>query len=548
MAQWSKKIAGQKTVHSPFEEPDCESCHDDHGETNKLVLVEEGSALCYQCHDDPSEIGELHPIIEDDGCSACHDPHSSNNKVLLTLPASELCVECHDDPADEGVLHPIIEEDGCYACHSPHASANGSLLIEPRTSLCLECHDDPTSKAVPHEAAADGGCVDCHDPHSSKNRSLLIKAGPDLCAECHGDLMEGKLHSIIDEDGCLVCHDPHSSDSAKLLPGPAEGLCQECHDSMIDDGPVVHEAVSDGSCTDCHTPHASKNSPLLLSDQPTLCGECHEIFEEFDKLLHSAITDGECTDCHGAHTAPQPKLLIAPYSTQRYPGTFKPEKFALCFECHDPSLVTGKGEDDVTNFRHGDRNLHDLHVQGQLKPNKYGIVRRGKARSCAGCHDLGTAGRAIKKAALTSGLFYIAECRMQNIEHGKYSECSSAIDSVHECTPCTTALIHFSSFPIPYSSISIQLRMDSQRISAGREASLTDTGTTVRCGTPRSLAITSTDFMRLDLESLSPLVATTRIGICLSFSISRTARSPPVGGWRISMRCIARAGPGGLSR
>lgn len=504
MTQWSKKIAGQKTVHSPFEKPDCESCHDDHGETNKLVLVEEGSALCYQCHDEPSE-----------GSS----------------------------------IHAAIEEEGCLGCHDPHGSENSALLLEPAGDLCVGCHDDPTSKAVPHEAAADGGCVDCHDPHSSKNRSLLIKAGPDLCAECHGDLMEGKLHSIIDEDGCLVCHDPHSSDSAKLLPGPAEGLCQECHDSMIDDGPVVHEAVSDGSCTDCHTPHASKNSPLLLSDQPTLCGECHEIFEEFDKLLHSAITDGECTDCHGAHTAPQPKLLIAPYSTQRYPGTFKPEKFALCFECHDPSLVTGKGEDDVTNFRHGDRNLHDLHVQGQLKPNKYGIVRRGKARSCAGCHDLGTAGRAIKKkAALTSGLFYIAECRMQNIEHGKYSECSSAIDSVHECTPCTTALIHFSSFPIPYSSISIQLRMDSQRISAGREASLTDTGTTVRCGTPRSLAITSTDFMRLDLESLSPLVATTRIGICLSFSISRTARSPPVGGWRISMRCIARAGPGGLSR
>jgi predicted CXXCH cytochrome family protein len=165
------------------------------------------------------------------------------------------------------------------------------------------------------------------------------------------------------------------------------GLCQECHDSMVDGGVVVHEAVSDGSCTDCHTPHASKNSPLLLSDQSSLCGECHEIAGEYDKVLHTAITDGECTDCHGAHTAPHPKLLLASYNTDRYPGPFTPEKFALCFECHDTSLVTGRGEDDVTNFRSGKKNLHDLHVQGALEPNKYGIVKRGKARSCASCHD-----------------------------------------------------------------------------------------------------------------------------------------------------------------
>ena len=121
-----------------------------------------------------------------------------------------------------------------------------------------------------------------------------------MCAECHDDLLEGKLHTIIEEDGCVGCHDPHSSENAKLLPGPADGICQDCHDSMVDDGPVVHEAVSEGSCTDCHTPHASENSPLLLSDQPTLCGECHEIYGEYDKQLHTAITDGDCTDCHGA--------------------------------------------------------------------------------------------------------------------------------------------------------------------------------------------------------------------------------------------------------
>jgi predicted CXXCH cytochrome family protein len=153
------------------------------------------------------------------------------------------------------------------------------------------------------------------------------------------------------------------------------------------EGSFVHEAVADGSCTDCHTPHASAHRPLLLNDQPTLCGECHEILGEYDTQLHSAITDGSCTDCHMAHAGSQPKLLVSTYSIERYPKGFDPDMYALCFECHDPSLITGKGEDDVTNFRDGNRNLHDLHVQGELKANKYGIVKRGKARGCVACHN-----------------------------------------------------------------------------------------------------------------------------------------------------------------
>ena len=228
--------------------------------------------------------------------------------------------------------------------------------------------------------------MDCHDPHASGNRKLLVKEGPALCSECHDGIMEGKAHTIIEEDGCQACHDPHSSDSAKLLPGPADGLCQECHDSMVE-GPVVHEAVSGGSCTDCHSPHASANRPLLLSDQPTLCGQCHEILGEFDKLLHTAITDGDCTDCHKAHSGGEEKLLVAPYNRERYPKGFEEGMYALCFQCHDASLVTGKAEDGVTNFRNGNKNLHDLHVQGALEPNKYGIVKRGRARSCVACHN-----------------------------------------------------------------------------------------------------------------------------------------------------------------
>ena len=53
----------------------------------------------------------------------------------------------------------------------------------------------------------------------------------------------------------------------------------------------------------------------------------------------------------------------------------------------DASLVTDEVDVEATNFRDGSRNLHSLHVQGALVPNKYGIVKRGKARSCSVCHN-----------------------------------------------------------------------------------------------------------------------------------------------------------------
>jgi predicted CXXCH cytochrome family protein len=73
------------------------------------------------------------------------------------------------------------------------------------------------------------------------------------------------------------------------------------------------------------------------------------------------------------------------YNVERYPKGFKEDMYTLCFECHDSSLVTGSAEG--TEFRNGSKNLHEIHVLGAIKPNKYGIIKRGKARSCSVCHD-----------------------------------------------------------------------------------------------------------------------------------------------------------------
>ena len=42
---------GGTVVHPPFGEKDCGSCHADHGDQERLMLTEEGNALCAQCHE-----------------------------------------------------------------------------------------------------------------------------------------------------------------------------------------------------------------------------------------------------------------------------------------------------------------------------------------------------------------------------------------------------------------------------------------------------------------------------------------------------------------
>ncbi len=264
--------------------------------------------------------------------------------LLFSSTAWSQCSKCHEDWTrslqQNKIIHSALEDDGCEDCHDDHGDNGRLVLVEDGNNLCLQCHDGPEDGASVHEALSDGDCTDCHDPHGSNNSSLLVETLPELCFQCHDDPGQGKS---------------------------------------------VHEVVSDGSCTDCHDPHASKNSALLVEGTPGLCLQCHDVPENPGSKAHTALTEGDCTDCHRAHASEEPRLLVEHYETKRFPGTFVEEMYSLCFQCHEAELVTGPARS--TGFRSGSKNLHNLHVMGELKPNKYGIVRRGKARSCSICHQ-----------------------------------------------------------------------------------------------------------------------------------------------------------------
>lgn len=140
------------------------------------------------------------------------------------------------------------------------------------------------------------------------------------------------------------------------------------------------------SCLNCHAPHASKQTSLLEAETGKLCLSCHNreiegqhrsianigIQLESSTSLHGPLRENNCAACHEAHGSNSSRILNKAFPDSFY-TEFEPEKYDLCFECHDKRLVT-EPKGTVTAFRNGLDNLHHLHVN------------REKGRSCRACH------------------------------------------------------------------------------------------------------------------------------------------------------------------
>jgi predicted CXXCH cytochrome family protein len=141
-------------------------------------------------------------------------------------------------------------------------------------------------------------------------------------------------------------------------------------------------------CMNCHSPHSSDEKKLLLADRKEVCFKCHDQELEVNgkktknmrqlvtgsKVVHPALNGG-CSSCHKPHASTENYLLISAFPRELYaPG--KKDNYAVCWECHDSDLLDLAATTTATNFRNGERNLHNLHLRGV------------RGRSCVLCHDM----------------------------------------------------------------------------------------------------------------------------------------------------------------
>jgi predicted CXXCH cytochrome family protein len=307
--------------------------------------------------------------------------------VISNAPAANaeepFCYECHD--ALPSVTHPHdpVESQDCTACHEDHGDAEELRLVEEGSALCYQCHDEFSGTGSMHPPVEDGECTECHNPHGSQNPGLLANVGAELCYSCHDEFSgTGSMHPPVEDGECTECHSPHGSKHGSLLAATGAELCYSCHDAM-DEGVSVHSPVGDGECTECHSPHGSEHGSLLVAAGGELCFACHDGAGFNDPVSHAALDDG-CTECHSPHNSQNEKLLTAKLSLERL-DMFSEEQAELCFNCHDAEAFTAVKTED-TDFRHGQTNLHQLHLTGGAKPNKYGLVKKKAGQTCLGCH------------------------------------------------------------------------------------------------------------------------------------------------------------------
>ena len=69
----AQAFASRKFVHDPIVKADCEVCHRRHGFSNTLVLKQDGSDLCYSCHDGLKQRlqkSTMHAPVSEGDCTA----------------------------------------------------------------------------------------------------------------------------------------------------------------------------------------------------------------------------------------------------------------------------------------------------------------------------------------------------------------------------------------------------------------------------------------------------------------------------------------------
>jgi predicted CXXCH cytochrome family protein len=115
------------TVHYPYKEKDCFSCHD---EKSKSELILPQPELCYTCHEDFStKYKYVHGPVASGYCTICHNSHMSKEKKLLIRTGQQICLFCHESaPLFKSETHKDILDTECTLCHNPHGGEDRFVL------------------------------------------------------------------------------------------------------------------------------------------------------------------------------------------------------------------------------------------------------------------------------------------------------------------------------------------------------------------------------------------------------------------------------------
>ncbi|WP_022852417.1 cytochrome c3 family protein [Thermodesulfatator atlanticus] len=202
-----------KFVHDPAQE-DCSQCHDPHSSPYRFQLIKQKEKLCATCHQELTPeiftaMNEKYPHkpVKNGDCVACHRPHSSNYELLLANDLTTLCFNCHVDLGDyikeSKFKHGPVQTGDCIACHNVHGSQYVSLLVKYF----------PPKFYIDYKPENYDLCFACHNKDIARNKLTNV-----LTNFRDGEFNLHYLH-VHRKKGrtCIACHDPHASNQAKHI-------------------------------------------------------------------------------------------------------------------------------------------------------------------------------------------------------------------------------------------------------------------------------------------------------------------------------------------
>ena len=345
-------------------------------------------------------------------CTTCHDPHNNQYGMFLTMNNAEslMCRTCHimdgwaasthakSSAGLSGSAHgqwdniraSTVRQAACEACHRPHTAGGRERLLryEAEEDNCLSCHDGSVAdkniasqmtrlSAHPvtfatgvHDPTEDYRsmskhveCVDCHNPHQTRSGSTAV--APFIKASMTG--ISG------------------SSGSGGYIPEASYEfqVCYKCHAGAGSTvrNPLVDRVFINTDVADEFSPNNPSYHPIEVrgknSDVPSLSQ---------DFRTTSIIY---CTDCHGSdssqvlgpHGSMYRPLLVRQYAI----GDNTPESpaaYALCYGCHDRSVILNKRR----SFKEHQRHLVDEDVPCSACHDPHGISASQASGANSGTH------------------------------------------------------------------------------------------------------------------------------------------------------------------
>lgn len=367
---------GEKAPSAPVGIPRDE-IRDEELPTHTKLLLKEAKRI--DLKDIPAKLKPLkkylHEPFKMGACQVCHVPKGDNPTALVKKNVHEICYQCHKTKYTKAYDHKPVKDGNCLGCHDPHQSDIPKMLKEDSiNNTCLKCHDKSNgAKGVTKFVTMDGkfkhkpaekSCLECHDAHTSNYKSLMKKeVGLEFCLDCHSSIKDRRdmrkwinnvryKHGAVENSKgkCLECHDPHSSNHPSILKKDPVQVCLGCHDKSV-------KADEDGGML--------MNIAQHLKENPNW----HKPIREPNGK------DGGCNACHEPHGSDNFSILKKSFTKNFYANVENKDFF--CFKCHKESKISEQytTNDEITKFRDGDVNLHQLHVNDR------------KGRACRACHD-----------------------------------------------------------------------------------------------------------------------------------------------------------------